>query len=50
VLGSGELQAIRGQLDTAVYSTGSREVSLRTVAFSGAQALADAILDARRAA
>jgi len=50
VLGSGELQAIRGRLDTAVYSTGSREVSLRTVEFSGAQDLADAILEARRAA
>jgi len=49
VLGSGELQAIRSQIDTAVYSTGSREVSLRTVEFSRARELADAILDARRA-
>jgi hypothetical protein len=49
VLGSSELQAIRAQIDTAVYSTGSREVSLRTVAFSGALELTDAILVARRA-
>jgi transcription-repair coupling factor (superfamily II helicase) len=50
VLGSGELQSIRSALDTAVYSTGSREVSLRTDDFSRALALTDAILVARRAA
>jgi transcription-repair coupling factor (superfamily II helicase) len=50
VLGSGELQAIRGRLDTAVYSTGAREVTLRTDEFAKALDLADAILDARRAA
>jgi transcription-repair coupling factor (superfamily II helicase) len=50
VLGSAELQAIRARLETAVYSTAGREVSLRTVEFSGARDLTDAILDARRAA
>jgi transcription-repair coupling factor (superfamily II helicase) len=50
VLGSGELQAIRGRIDTAVYSTGSREVTLRTDDFSRALELTDAILAARRAA
>jgi transcription-repair coupling factor (superfamily II helicase) len=50
VLGSAEVQAIRGRLDTAVYSTGSREVTLRTDDFSRALELTDAILAARRAA
>ncbi len=50
VLGSAEVQAIRGRLDTAVYSTGSREVTLRTDDFGRALELTDAILAARRAA
>jgi transcription-repair coupling factor (superfamily II helicase) len=50
VLGSAELQSIRGRIDTAVYSSGSREVTLRTPSFDGALAVTDAILEARRAA
>jgi hypothetical protein len=50
VLGSGELQSIRGRIDTAVYSSASREVTLRTPTFDGALAVTDAILEARRAA
>jgi hypothetical protein len=50
VLGSGELRDLRGRVDTAVYSTGSREISLRGDAFSGALRLVDAILEGRRAA
>ena len=38
------------RLDTAVYSTGSREVTLRTDDFGRALELTDAILAARRAA
>jgi transcription-repair coupling factor (superfamily II helicase) len=49
VLGSGELRDLRGLLDTAVYSTASREVSLRTERFKEAVALADGILALRRA-
>ncbi len=49
VLGSGELRELRGLLDTAVYSTASREVSFRTERFKGAVELADAILALRRA-
>jgi transcription-repair coupling factor (superfamily II helicase) len=50
VLGSSEVQAIRGRLDTAVYSTSGREVTLRTDDFGRALELTDAILAARRAA
>jgi transcription-repair coupling factor (superfamily II helicase) len=50
VLGSGELRELRGRLDTAVYTTARREVSLRDDVFSGALRLVDAILDSRRAA
>jgi transcription-repair coupling factor (superfamily II helicase) len=50
VLGSRELRELRGRLDTAVYTTASREVSLRDGEFSGAIRLVDAILDARQAA
>jgi transcription-repair coupling factor (superfamily II helicase) len=50
LLGSGELRALRGQLDTAVYTSARREVSLRSDEFSRAVRLVDAILDARRAA
>jgi transcription-repair coupling factor (superfamily II helicase) len=50
VLGSQELRDLRGRLDTAVYTTASREVSLRDGEFSGAIRLVDAILDARQAA
>ena len=49
-LGSSELRALRGHVDTAVYTIASREVSLRDDAFPGALRLVDAILDARRAA
>ncbi len=50
VLGSGELRALRGRVDTAVYTTAKREVSLRDDVFAGALRLVDAILDLRRAA
>ena len=50
VLGSGELRELRGQVETAVYSTGNREVTLRGDEFSGALHLVDAMLAARQAA
>ncbi len=50
VLGSGELRLLRGRIDTAVYSTGNREVTLRSDSFTGAASLVDAILAARQAA
>jgi transcription-repair coupling factor (superfamily II helicase) len=56
VLGSGELRELRGRLETAVYTSAKRELSLRNAeaqgngGFSGALVLVDAILDARRAA
>jgi transcription-repair coupling factor (superfamily II helicase) len=50
VLGSGELRGLRDRVDTAVYSTGNRELSLRDGSFSGAIRLVDALLDARAAA
>jgi transcription-repair coupling factor (superfamily II helicase) len=50
VLGSGELRVLRGRVDTAVYSTASREVTLRSDSFAGAASLVDAILAARQAA
>jgi transcription-repair coupling factor (superfamily II helicase) len=50
VLGSGELKELRGEVDTAVYTSARREVSLRTDELGGALRLADAILAARQAA
>ena len=50
VLGSGELRELRAQVDTAVYSTGNREVTLRNEEFRGALGLVDAMLAARQAA
>jgi transcription-repair coupling factor (superfamily II helicase) len=50
VLGSGELRDLRNRVTTAIYSTGNREVTLRTDEFQGATRLVDAILDARQAA
>jgi transcription-repair coupling factor (superfamily II helicase) len=50
VLGSRELRELRGRVDTAVYTTARREVSLRDDGFSGAVRLVDAILEARQAA
>jgi transcription-repair coupling factor (superfamily II helicase) len=49
VLGSGELRDLRNRIAAAVYSTGNREVTLRTDEFSGATRLVDAIVDARQA-
>ena len=49
VLGSGELRDLRGLLETAVYSTAGKEVSLRTERFKQSVELADAILALRRA-
>jgi transcription-repair coupling factor (superfamily II helicase) len=50
VLGSEELQDVRGRLDTAVYASAKREVTLRREDFREALELVDAILEARRAA
>jgi transcription-repair coupling factor (superfamily II helicase) len=50
VLGSGELRELRAQVETAVYSTGNREVTLRGDEFTGALHLVDAMLAARQAA
>ncbi len=50
VLGSGELRELRSVVETAVYSTGNREVTLRHGEFAGALDLVDAMLAARRAA
>jgi transcription-repair coupling factor (superfamily II helicase) len=50
VLGSGELRALREHVDTAVYTTAKREVSLRDEDFGGAVRLLDAMLSARQAA
>jgi transcription-repair coupling factor (superfamily II helicase) len=49
-LGSGELRALRGRVDTAVYTTARREVSLRDEEFNGALRLVDAMLETRQAA
>jgi transcription-repair coupling factor (superfamily II helicase) len=50
VIGSGELRALRSLVDTAVYSSGQREVTLRVDELQGATKLADAMLEARTAA
>jgi transcription-repair coupling factor (superfamily II helicase) len=50
VLGSGELRDLRAQVETAVYSTGNREVTLRNSEFQGALDLVAAMLAARQAA
>ncbi|MFL5929902.1 MAG: transcription-repair coupling factor, partial [Gaiellaceae bacterium] len=50
LLGSGELRSLRGEIDTAVYTTARQEVTLRGDEFSQAVRLVDAILATRRAA
>jgi transcription-repair coupling factor (superfamily II helicase) len=50
VLGSGELRELRSSVETAVYSTGNREVTLRGNEFKSALDLVDAMLAARQAA
>src|SRR5215212_4132858 len=50
VFGSGELRSLRGEIDTAVYTTARQEVTLRGDEFSQAVRLVDAILATRRAA
>jgi transcription-repair coupling factor (superfamily II helicase) len=50
VMGSGELRALRSLVDTAVYSTGQREVTLRDEELGGAIRLVDAMIAARAAA
>jgi transcription-repair coupling factor (superfamily II helicase) len=50
VLGSTELRDLRRRIDTAVYSTGNREITLREDGFPQALRLVDAILAARQAA
>jgi transcription-repair coupling factor (superfamily II helicase) len=50
LLGSGELRALRGEVETAVYTTARQEVSLRDGNFEGALRLVDAMLEARQAA
>ena len=50
VLGSGELKELRRRVDTAVYTTARKEVSLREEDLPGAIRLVDAILGTRQAA
>jgi transcription-repair coupling factor (superfamily II helicase) len=50
VLGSGELRELRSRVDTAIYTSATREITLRNEEFGGALRLVDAILDARQAA
>jgi transcription-repair coupling factor (superfamily II helicase) len=50
VLGSDELRDLRRRVDTAVYTTANREVSVREEGFPQALRLVDAILAARQAA
>ena len=50
VLGSGELRELRSRVDTAIYTSATREITLRNEEFDGALRLVDAILDARQAA
>jgi transcription-repair coupling factor (superfamily II helicase) len=50
VLGSAELRDLRRRVDTAVYTTANREVTLREEGFPEALRLVDAILAARQAA
>ena len=50
VLGSGELRELRRRIDTAIYTSARKEVSLRDDVFGGAVRLVDAILEGRRAA
>jgi hypothetical protein len=50
VIGSGELRALRALVDTAVYSSSLREVTLRDEHLDGAMRLVDAMLEARKAA
>jgi len=50
VLGSGELRELRSRVDTAIYTSATREITLRNEEFEGALRLVDAILDARQAA
>jgi len=50
VLGSGELRELRGSVETAVYVSARREVTLREDEFAGALRLVDAMIAARQAA
>jgi transcription-repair coupling factor (superfamily II helicase) len=50
VLGSGELRELRSLVETAVYTSANREVTLRQGEFRGALDLVDAMLAARQAA
>jgi transcription-repair coupling factor (superfamily II helicase) len=49
VLGSAELRELRGLVETAVYNSSRRELSLRASSFTAAAELLTAILAARRA-
>jgi transcription-repair coupling factor (superfamily II helicase) len=50
VLGSDDLRSLRSDVETAVYNSGNREVTLRSDSFAAAVDLADAILALRPAA
>ena len=50
VPGSSELRELRDRVDTAVYTSARREVSLREIDLTGALGLLDAMLAARQAA
>ena len=49
VLGSAELRELRSRVETAVYSSSQREITLRGSSFGAASDLLAAILAARRA-
>ncbi|MDH4177497.1 MAG: transcription-repair coupling factor, partial [Thermoleophilia bacterium] len=49
-LGSAEVRALRARVDTAVYASAKREVTVRSEGLDGALLLAAAIVEARRAA
>src|SRR5438270_1411338 len=50
VLGSRELRELRSRVDTAIYTSATREITLRNEEFGEALRLVDAILGARQAA
>jgi len=50
VLGSAELRELRSRVDTAIYTSATREITLRNEEFGEALRLVDAILGARQAA
>jgi transcription-repair coupling factor (superfamily II helicase) len=50
ILGSGELRELRNRVETAVYTSAKREVTVRAEELAGAMGLLDGMLAARQAA